>query len=568
MTFTEDFNSELEIVKSGIQDLFDRSKEQILSLEDKSNSSFTELSSIYRRDTPLEDTFVDGSKISSTDGLVYDKDGWTNSFRVEEVKFLPEYYSRKTFPMSMAGGKVIPGSDFSQVFNDLYGFWGYMREDQTEVDASFTLSLDTINGTPEINKVYLRTNNELEVEAFYRASEEATWTSLGKRTGQHHVWTEFFSATEMAFTAKTTIFPVSLIQVGRAYFGLTGTLTSTYHEVDNLRLLSVDKDADIPDGTAIRTFINLASSDDSTPPGSGLISWEEEAPVLLAAEEVAAPAYSGYIIPSGFIEESLSVREGYNTWDVVDTIDYSIVTESVDRLSTTYLDIPEGYKVVAGGVRALYTGEGESRTTYSEGDDYSPVYDLDNDTIQIIYPSGGRLPTSPEVQPTAEVTLRRPNQVTQRRVFVDLEIDRDITISIPTTGIQVRTLHIGDTIEDEVTVQDAPVGTYTFSGKEGLNLIEVENYNENNPPVLVGGYKYYSTRYRLKKSDITPPGANKFYLEPSGGGLKLVTSEENLFIRYLVPTTNNFVSVRFELVGSEDVSPTLRGYKLTNRIDK
>lgn len=578
MSFINDFNSQIARIQTQVDTLYTRAKEQVLSLLDKSNSSFTELSSIFRRDTSNEDSFVDGSKIFETEGLALDKNGWTNAFTVNEVLFLDDYYQRITFPMSMLGGRVLPGSRFLDIFREREGFWGYFREDGQAVDSEFTLSFKVTPEEPtaSVNRLYLRTNNDLTVEAFYRASFQDDWTSLGTRSGQHHIWSTAFTGVEVRFLAHTDLFSVSLVQAGQASFDLEGSLTSTYYEVEDLRNLTVQKDADIPLGTALRTFVHITNTPPATPPVSGLIPWEEEKLVTLAATEFAGPVASGHVIPSGYIDSSLVVRTGFEQWETVSTIDYKIVTLSVDRLGSTFLDIPSGHKVIEGGVKAIFMGNGESRTDFAEDDDYTVRYDLDNNTIQILYTNGGRLPIyltdrnydSPEVEPSAEVLLRQPVTVLQRRTFVLLEADGNITITIPTTNITVRTLHIGDTIEDEITVQGPPIGTYTFVGKEGLNLIEVEGYDAGNPPVLSGVYKYFSTRYRLQKSETEPPDADEYYLSSVAGGLRLAATGANLYMRYLVPTGYNHVSVRFEFEGKEDAAPLLRAYRLLNRVDQ
>jgi hypothetical protein len=565
MTFTEDFNSNISIIKNDISMLFDRAKKQVISLDDKSNSSITELSSIFSRDSLLEDTFVDGSKVFSTENLVYDKDGWTPSLFTREAKFIPDYYTKGTFPMSMVGGVVIPGSSFYSIFNNT-GFWGYMRNDNIPVPVEFTLSMDLTNGIPHLGKVYLRTNSVVDVELYYRESSGGSLVSLGIRSGQHHVWTGAFDAVDLTFKAVTNIFPIALVQAAIVNFDQSGKLTTNYREVENLRLMSIETDADIPNGTAIRTFVHISDTLTEDPPASGLIPWEEENIVTLANQEFKGPSASGTLIPSGYIESSLVIKTGYLSWDTVNSIDYSVVTESVDRLADSTLDIPQGHLVVSGGLTSLYLGQGDARTDFSQNDDYVVAYDLDANTVKVSYVNGGRLPTTPEEQPTAEIILRRPTQVAQRRTFVDLDIDRDITVSIP-TFLTIRTLHVGDTIEDEITVENPPIGIYTFPGKKGLNLIEIENFDVNNLPQLVGSYNYFSTRYHQQKSETTPPNTNEYYLEPINGGLKLVSSNSDLWVRYLVPTGNNNVSIQFQFEGNGDVAPTLRSYKIINHID-
>lgn len=570
MSFIDDLNTGLEDIQEELDDLYGRSKKQILSLLDKSNSSFTELSNVFRRDSPLEDSFVDSSKVQATQDLVLDKNGWTNAFTIEETRFLDDYYTRATFPMTMPGGRVIPGSRFMDIFQDREGFWGYMRDDEQPTDVDFTLTFKVTAQTPlaKVNKLYLRTNNTLEVEAFYRTSFSGTWVSMGKRRGQHHIWSVPFSGVEVNFRAHTSVFSVSLVQAGMATFELTGSLTSTYYEVDNLRNLEIQKEGEIPMGTAIRTFVHITDTPLGTPPLSGFTSWENETQVTLSAAETVGPSYSGYVIPSGYLESSLVVRSGFQKWDLISTTDYMIVTESVDRLTDTTLDIPAGYKIITGGVRTIYTGEGEARTEYDLGEDFTVAYDLDANSVRVYYSPNGRLPTSPETIPKAEVLLRRPTAVLQRRTFVDLEIDRDIVISVPTAGVTLRTLHIGDTIENETTIQDLPVGTYTITGKTGLNLIEVEGFDANNPPQLVGPYKHFATRYRQQRSETDPPGSNEFYLQPASGGHKIVSSAADLYVRYLQPTGFNQVCVRFEFEGKEDAAPVLGAYRLANRIDR
>jgi hypothetical protein len=149
-----------------------------------------------------------------------------------------------------------------------------------------------------------------------------------------------------------------------------------------------------------------------------------------------------------------------------------------------------------------------------------------------------------------------------------LDTDNTISVSIPTAGITIRTLHIGDTVEDEVTTQDVAIGEYAFDGEAGLTLIEVEGFDGSNPPQILSVYDYFSSRYWLRETQSMPPYSHEYYLEPAESGYKLVTPESNLFLRYLNPTEYNRVAVHFELEGTEDTAPLLRGYKLVNTIDK
>ena len=113
-----------------------------------------------------------------------------------------------------------------------------------------------------------------------------------------------------------------------------------------------------------------------------------------------------------------------------------------------------------------------------------------------------------------------------------------------------------------------PDGTYTIEGKAGLNLIEVENYSAGNPPELSGTYKHFATRYRQRRSETNPPDTGEFYLQAVSGGWRLSSDGADLFLRYLMPTDYNHVSVRFELESRGNVAPTLKAYRLVNRIDR
>lgn len=571
MSFISDLNSNLSGLKTGLENLFQRSKEQILSLLDKSNSSFIQLLNIFSRNETLEDNFVDGSRIFNTDGLIFDKDGWTNIFNINEVKFKEEYFTRETFLMQMEEGQLIPGSNFSDIFFDREGFWGFLREDGVKVQATVDLTFNVTPAAPALsaNRIYLRTNNVLDVEVFYRESFGGNFVSLGTQSGQHHLWTTPFTAVEIRFQAVTDIFAISFIQIGNAIFNLSGTLTSTYFEVENLRLLSVGTIKEEPDNTKIRRFVNVRENDDIDPPldPSGWIPWETEKLVTLANDEIEVPVASGFVVPSGFMEESFILKTGHQQWEELNTTDLATVTDSVDRLGSSQLNIDAGDQIIVGGLKALFIGEGESRTEFDIDNDFTVVYDIALNTVAVQYVEGGRLPTTPEVEPTAEILLRKPVAVVQRRTFVDLEQDGDITITIPTSGITVRTLHIGDTIEDENSTQNVPLGVFTFEGKKGLNLIEIEGHSPGDPPVLVGTYTFFSNRFRQKRVQTPGPESNEYYLEPSSTGFILNTPESDLFLRYLLPTGKNFVAVRFELEGTNQVAPLLRGYKLFNRVD-
>jgi hypothetical protein len=569
MSFIENINTDIGVLKDGITELHDRAKKQVTSFIQKSGSSYTELLNILKRDEQFEDSFVDGSKVAALDQLSYDRDGWTNSFIANEVKFLPEYYTSVTYPMVMDGGRIIPGSDFSDIFLDREGFWGYMKDDELPVTTEFTVTFYLNRGetNKEANRVYLRTNNIVTVEAFYRTTYGDEWISLGTREGRHHLWTASFSGVEIKFQAITSMFAVSFLAVCKATYATSASLTSTYYEITDLRKLKIDMDNDIPLGTAIRPFVHITNTDSSTIAESGWVEWNDDEIVTLAATEIEAPVESGFLIPSGYIEDSIVIRKGYREWEELSTMDYPLVTESVDRLATNYLDLPTGYLVMQGGVKAIFHGNGETRTEFERNEDYTVTYDTDLDTILINTIPGGRLDGMVE-QPTAEVILRKPVPVIQRRTFVYLENDSYILMSIPTAGITLRTLHIGDSIENENTIQDITMGEYTISGKAGLTLIEVEGYSDINPPMIISVYDYFSSRYWLRESDSMPPETNEYYLEPAESGYKLVTPDTNLFLRYLNPTENNFVALHFEFEGTENIAPLLRGYKLINTIDK
>lgn len=570
MTFIENINADIETLKDGIADLHSRAKKQVTSFIQKSGSSYTELLNILKRDTQFEDSFVDGSKIAALDQLSYDRDGWTNSFVANEVRFLPEYYTSKTYPMIMNGGRIIPGSDFSDIFLDREGFWGYMKDDDIAVPAEFSIVFELRPGetSKDVNRVYLRTNNILSVEAFYRPAFGDEWISLGIRDNRHHLWTVPFTGVELKFQATGTMFAVSFLSVCNATYAISGSLTSTYYDITDLRKLRIDTDADVPQGTAIRSFVHITNTVSDTIAESGWVEWSDRDDIVtLAATEISAPVESGFLIPSGYIEDSIVLRKGYREWDTISTTDYPLVTESIDRLATNYLDIPVGYVVIQGGVKAVFSGNGETRTEFERNEDYTVTYDTDANTILVETIPGGRL-DGMVTQPTVEVLIRKPVSVNQRRTFVYLENDSDIVVSIPTAGITLRTLHIGDSIENENTIQNVSIGEYTISGKAGFNLVEVEGHSSVTPPEILSVYDYFSSRYWLRESESMPPETNEYYLDPAESGYKLVTPDSNLFLRYLDPTENNKVAVHFELEGTEEIAPLLRGYQLINTIDK
>lgn len=570
MSFVDEINEDINTIKEGIEDLHTRAKKQITSFIQKSGSSHTELLNILKRDEQFEDSFVDGSKIAAVDQLSYDKDGWTNSFVVNEVLFLPEYYTSQAYPMIMEGGRIIPGSNFGDIFLDREGFWGYMKDDDVPVLSEFVTTFQLASGeaNKEVNRIYLRTNNIVTVEAFYRENFGDEWVSIGTRGGRHHLWTTPFQGVEIRFQATTTMLAVSFLAACNATYATSGGLTSTYYDITNLRKLRIEADAEIPTGTAIRPFVHITNLETDEIAESGWVEWaDKDEIVTLAATEIMAPVESGFLVPSGYINDSIVLRKGYREWEVVDTVDYPLVTESVERLSTNYLDIPDDYLVIHGGIQSLFFGTGETRTEFEINEDYTATYDSDNNTIFVSTIPGGRLDGMVE-HPNAEVLLRKPVVVQQRRTFVYLENDNDISVSVPTEGITIRTLHIGDTIEDEITIQGATIGTYTISAKAGLTLIEVEGYSGANPPEILSVYDYFSSRHWLRESDSMPPETNEYYLDPAESGYTIVTPEANLYLRYLNSTDYNNVAVHFELEGTEEVAPLLRGYKLINTIDK
>ncbi len=568
MTFTEDFNTSINELKTTIEELHTRSKEQVTSFIQKSGSSYTELLNILKRDTLLEDTFVDGSKIAEIDQLSYDRDGWTNSFVTTEVPFLNEYYTSTTYPMVMDGGRIIPGSDFSKLFLDREGFWGYMKDDDISTPSEFSLTFKLKNNQPvSANRIYLRTNNILDVECFYRPDFGEEWVSLGSRGGRHHVWTAPFVGVEIKFSTTTTMFAISFVAVCEAIFAKSGSFTSTYYTVDDLRKLRIDVDADIPAGTNIRKFINITNTIPNTVPDSGWIEWNGDDVITLSTIETLAPVESGYIIPSGYVQDSIVLRKGYREWDNVTEVDYPLVTESIERLGTNYLDIPAGYMVVQDGVASMFIGDGDSRTNFTKDEDYTVTYNTDADTVLVTNIPGGRLDGILE-HPYAEIRIRKPISVVQRRTFVYLENDNDIVVSIPTPGITLRSLHIGDTIENEITIENIETGEYTIEGKSGLTLVEVENFDSVNAPQILSVYDYFSSRYWLRESESIPPETNEYYLDPAESGFKLVAIDTNLYLRYLIPTDYNNVAISFELEGTEQIAPLLRGYELVNTIDK
>lgn len=570
MTFYANMVEDMSSIKDGIETLFQRARLQALRFSEKETSTFNELRHIQKRDQALEDSFVEWSKIDTYENLVFDKGAWTNVFYIDEVRFTEDLYSKATYPMEI-DGNIIPGSNFAGIFLDQSEYWGYTSRSGTEVSAAFSLPFELKEGetSVQVNRVHLRTNNELDVELLYQETFGGEWISMGTRPGRDHLWTGLFNGVQIKFSATTSVFGVSFVAAGLASFEHSGELISTYYEVDDLRKMDIEMNAEIPTNTYIRKFVHISNATPSgTVADSEWVPWESEDIVTLANNEYSYPIYSGYIIPSGYLEESLVVRDGYDTWDDVTATDYTPVTESL-ILTADSLTIPAGYLIIDNGIQTVYSGEGESRTIWTKDTDYAALYSVSANTIQIMGVSEEFKDYYGDIY--AEVRMRAPVAVRQRRIFVHLENDRDIILWIPAAsdGCSIRTLFIGDTIQYENTTENVTGGTsVTISGLAGINLIEVEDFDDANPPSLVGSYLTFAKRYWKKESVASDIEANEFYLEPVASGWAIHTTGDNLWARWLEPTGYNYVAVKFEFEGLEQEAPSLRGYKIINTIDK
>lgn len=571
------FNEKLDNIKTTINFLYDKSKEQYSKQKNKSFASFIELSHVFPKREDYTDDFQDVTKIESENSLLIDPDGYTLAYNVDDIKFKDSYYSKVVYPLTMVNGVVIPGSNFSDIFQNNIGFWGYQADDPT---YSF-FSVD-LKEKSTINKVYLETNNSIEVTLYIREDFEKDWIEIGTRSGTNHSWNFTpINCVAMKFIAYTNLFSVSRLRTGYSKYNKSGVLVSQWYEMENLYKIKLDTDKDVPENTNIDFFIRVSGQPDLYPIEeeieiTGGVEWHTEAP-------------SSGKLPSGYIDGSLTVKTGYEQWDVIDTYDWKWLPLKLPDPGpfTGELTFTDEYKVLQGSLRKVMLGDKE----FILDEDYAVEYDLDARKITVKRLDNSSIPTAEIPNLQCSVLIRQKSIVKQIRTYVYLESDQTIVMQEfptidPNKSFRVRHVVITDEIIRDITqeindtnklllIQDiGGVDSYVINGLTGLNLIEVEFIDTGNKYIpspdlpILSNVDHYARKYNLEYV-LDSPEEGQYTVQPSGTQYEIVAQPSGgLWISYaeMIPPSGLShiqLEARFTSTDGRNTS-TLRKYQLEN----
>lgn len=516
------FNDYLAKVKPVIVDLFETTKSQLLKETSKSMTSYMELTNVFPKRDTMEDDFQDLSKVELDENMIIDKDGYTLGYTIDEVAFEDSVYTTNTYSMVMNNGEIIPGSKFSNIFNDSIGFWGYQSDMVTQ--AYFSINLKSKS---TINKVYLETNNFMPVTLFIKEDFDTEWIEIGIRNDNHHMWNFApLSCVALRFQSDTSLFSVSRLKVGMAKYKRFGTFLSKAYDVDDLYRLKLIADQDVPNNTNISYSILV----------SGQV---EEYPIIdesIISGGVVWHTASGTIdeltLPSGYIDDSLNIKVGYRTWDIVDEYDYSWITEEYSPNVSGVIDIVSDYILLDECVQQIKLGN----TVFVKGSDYSVDYsDISIRRIRIILLEGTKIPVAEFANVKCSVLAKNMVRVRQMRAYVELDKDEDIIIegfaATPSEeDFTIRHLVLKDEIVRDVTqgfnhlnrdilLERVDGGEWLFQyrvkGQEGINLIEFEPRSACEFPLdlNIKWLDYYSKRYTLIQV-TSDPDETEYVIDP------------------------------------------------------
>lgn len=609
--FIDIFNEKLDNIKLGINKVYEKTKEQYSKQKNKSFTSYMELTHVYPKRKNYEDDFQDMTKIESEDSVIFDPDGYTLAYKVEDKKFKKDYYTKKIYPLTMIGGAVIPGSDFSDIFKNNIGFWGYQASNKTK--AFFSLDFAE---KEEINKVYLKSNNSMDITLYIKEDFNKDWVEIGTRSGARHVWNFTpIDCVSLKFISNTNLFSVSRLQAGLARYNKNGALVSNYYEIQNLYRLKFETNDDIPENTDLDFFIRVSGQPD-------LYLIEDETIITGGVDWDINT--DDNILPSGYIEDSLTVKVGYNQWEIIDTYDWkweknSLPLNADDGSGLPYgnftgvldfSDLPDHkYKILQDSLHKVKLGE--TGTEFVKDVDYSVEYDLNAKTITVKKLDGSSIPDPQIINLKCTVLYRKKVSIKQIRAYVNLENAQDIILQdFPAidadTYFKVRHVVARNEIIKDITQEinnnnksifivkvpydpeNPATGTdsYIIKGLEGLNLIEIEFLDATDPeniikylpgepdppeqsdlPILKN-VDYFSRKYALEKV-LENPQDGEYMVQPFGSLYEVVAYPSGgLWLNYaetIFPSGLSYIQLETRFISTDGKNaPTLRGYNIEN----
>jgi len=575
----EFFNSSLDKIKILIEYLFEKSKIQYLKQLNKSMTSYMELTNIYPKRGDYEDDFQDLTRVDTEDNIVLDRDGYNLMYKIDIKKFKSDNYEKINYPMVMLNGKTIPGSKFCDIFNDNIGFWGYYCNDS--VNSYFTIDLEIKSN---INKIHLATNNHMNVTLYMKEDYDTDWVEIGTRSGNKHVWNfKPQDCISLKFESNTNLFSVSRLEVGLAKYQKNGELLTSYYTIKDLYKLKLITDSDIPDNTGLDFYINVSGQLDEYPIENeriitGGVKWHTASGISPTG-----------ILPSGYIDKSLSVKVGYNEWDIVDTNDWTWIVEEKSPNISGIITFSNDYRIIDNSLQKITLGQ----TTFTENVDYSVEYEIDDGKIIITRLDNSKIPPICLPKLLCSIIVRKKEIVKQVRIYVNLINDKDITIQGFDIPFTIRHVVIKDEvvrdIMQEINISNAGilltnidgVPSYILKGLKGRNLIEFTFLDEESNPyipdplnLVIINNEYFAKPYELTETedipevyeynidyDVDASGViQQYHIIPGASGLLWYNYAESIGVDSEIQLKVVFTST------DTRNSPTLRGYLISNSV--
>ncbi len=480
----------------------------------------------------------------------------------------------------MLNGEIIPGSKFSDVFNDGIGFWGYQSSEKT--NSYFSIDL---NERVRINKVFLGTNNFISVDLYIKENHDKEWIKIDTREGIKHVWNFYPQyCVSLKFESNTDLFSVTKIQAGLASYQKNGVLETEYYTVRDLYRLKLTANAEVPENTGIDFGILIENQTEEYPISddvliTGGVIWHEASGILPTG-----------ILPSGYVEDSLTVKSGYNEWETIDTYDYTWVAEEENPSGSGEIQFSTEYRVIEGSLQRVSLGN----TVFSEGVDYSADYsEISSRKVTITLLENTNIPTAEIGNLNCSLLVRKREQVRQIRTYIDLDYDEDIIVQGFNVPFNIRHVVIKDEIIRDTTqeintsnlsvlLEDIEsISSYVIKGLAGTNLIEIEPLEGSTfpPPVVINGLDYFARRYNLIETSDVPDDTEynlvpvldpfgiplSYNVVPGPSGVLWMSYAESIINSSGI--LDSRIKLRSTFISTDGGNtPTLRYYKLLNHV--